>query len=591
MRTIAHVTHEAVHKVGGIGAVLEGLLTSAPYQAAEQRTILIGPLFVTEDGAKGRLGPDGEVLYSSIDHLPAHPVGEALDRVRREFHVQMVYGHRRFSNPHTGAKVSPEILLIDVARMDLTKVNQFKAGLWHAFGIDSTRYESSWEYDLYVKLGPPAIAALHALGAVGGNNECVILAHEFMGMPTALAAIMDPSRAFRTVFHAHEVSAMRRIVESHPGHDVSFYNVLSTAIERERYVSDVFGSQDGYYRHALVSASRHCDKIFAVGDEVVKELRFIGAPFARAAIDTAYNGIPSQQIGLAEKRVSHERMKAYAQTLLGDRPDYIFSHVTRTAPSKGLWRDLRVLERLEPLFRARGKTAVMFVLSTEVPARRPQDVLSMERWWRWPVAHREVDPDLSHGEALFYQGVQEFNARARAIKVVFVNQFGWSQAVCGSRMPANMDMLDIRRGTDLEFGQSIYEPFGIAQLEPLTYGGICVPSNVCGCVGFVEEATAGGDHPNVIIADYCHFDGQPRDEAGWLSITREERDAHEGCVAERIAAEIMQRLPENEQQVEQLMTSGYELARQMSWDVVAEQYVLPGIESICRRKGLKVHAA
>ena len=94
MRTIAHVTHEAVHKVGGIGAVLEGLLTSTPYQAAEQRTILIGPLFVTEDGVKGRLGSDGEVLYSSIDHLPPHPVGEALDRVRREFHVQMVYGHR-----------------------------------------------------------------------------------------------------------------------------------------------------------------------------------------------------------------------------------------------------------------------------------------------------------------------------------------------------------------------------------------------------------------------------------------------------------------------------------------------------------------
>ena len=32
MRTIAHVTHEAVHKVGGIGAVVEGLLTSKAYQ-------------------------------------------------------------------------------------------------------------------------------------------------------------------------------------------------------------------------------------------------------------------------------------------------------------------------------------------------------------------------------------------------------------------------------------------------------------------------------------------------------------------------------------------------------------------------------
>ena len=39
-------------------------------------------------------------------------------------------------------------------------------------------------------------------------------------------------------------------------------------------------------------------------------------------------------------------------------------------------------------------------------------------------------------------------------------------------MPADMEFLDIRRGSDLEFGQSIYEPFGIAQVEPLTYGAI-----------------------------------------------------------------------------------------------------------------------
>ena len=45
MRTIAHVTHEAVQKVGGIGAVLQGLLTSKAYQAVDQRTSLIGPLF------------------------------------------------------------------------------------------------------------------------------------------------------------------------------------------------------------------------------------------------------------------------------------------------------------------------------------------------------------------------------------------------------------------------------------------------------------------------------------------------------------------------------------------------------------------
>ena len=591
MRTIAHVTHEAVHKVGGIGAVLEGLLTSEPYMAAEQRTILIGPYFAGEESAKGRLGPDGEVLYSSMDHLPPHPMSDALDRVRREFHVQIVYGHRRFINPHTGVCASPEILLIDVSRMDLGKVNQFKARLWEWFRIDSSRYESSWEYDLYVKLAPAAVAALHALGTVGNDDECVVISHEFMGLPTAFAAMMDRSKAFRTIFHAHEVSTMRRIVEGHPGHDLTFYNVLGSAIENERYVSDVFGPQDGYYRHALVDRSRHCDRIFAVGHEVVKELRFMGAEFAKVNIDTIYNGIPSEQVSVARKQASRERMRTYAETLLGDRPDFIFTHVTRTAPSKGLWRDLRVLEQMEPMFRSAGKSAVMFFLSTEVPPRQPQDIRHIEQWWQWPVAHREGDPDMSGGEALFYQGVQVFNARSRNIKAIFVNQFGWSQLVCGERMPADMEFLDIRRGTDVEFGQSIYEPFGIAQLEPLTFGGICVPSSVCGCVGFLEDATGGEITPNVLVADYCDFGGQQRDEQGWLALSRSERDEHEKQVARQIAQELMRRLPKDTAAMERLMVSGYELATKMSWDVVARNYVLPAIKTICRPETLKIHVA
>ena len=123
----------------------------------------------------------------------------------------------------------------------------------------------------------------------------------------------------------------------------------------------------------------------------------------------------------------------------------------------------------------------------------------MERNWHWPVAHGEGDPDLSWGEAMFYPGVQYFNARSRNIKVVFVNQFGFERSVCGEKMPAEMQFMDIRRGSDVEFGQSIYEPFGIAQLEPLTFGAICVLTRVSGCAGFVDNVTEGEKVPNVLI--------------------------------------------------------------------------------------------
>jgi len=67
--TAVHVTHEAIGKIGGIGAVLEGLFTSRAYSNAVGRSILISPLFSIEGDVSSRLGPGGEVLYSSIDGM------------------------------------------------------------------------------------------------------------------------------------------------------------------------------------------------------------------------------------------------------------------------------------------------------------------------------------------------------------------------------------------------------------------------------------------------------------------------------------------------------------------------------------------
>ena len=164
-----------------------------------------------------------------------------------------------------------------------------------------------------------------------------------------------------------------------------------------------------------------------------------------------------------------------------------------------------MLEHVERILRDRNETAVLYTLSTEVPARRGDDIRKIEQHYHWPVVHREGLPDLSNGEAVFYQGVQEFNARSRMAKVVFINQFGFEHKVCGQRMPADMEFMDIRKGADAEFGQSIYEPFGIAQVEPISFGGICIFSNVCGCAGFVQKANGGKPTNNAIVADYTNL--------------------------------------------------------------------------------------
>ena len=151
-------------------------------------------------------------------------------------------------------------------------------------------------------------------------------------------------------------------------------------------------------------------------------------------------------------------------------------------------------------------------------------------------------------------------------------------------MPEEMEFMDIRLGSDVEFGQSIYEPFGISQLEPLTFGGICVLSDACGCAGFLKKVTGGKQSPNVIIANYCDPGKHVLDERALLRIDRDSRDRHEIRKAKHVADQLLDMLPTDNQSSQALILSGYELAKKMSWEVVASEYVLPGIDSVCSQQ-------
>ena len=140
--------------------------------------------------------------------------------------------------------------------------------------------------------------------------------------------------------------------------------------------------------------------------------------------------------------------------------------------------------------------------------------------------------------------------------------------------------MDIRQGSDLEFGQSIYEPFGIAQVEPLNYGALCCVSNVCGCIGFAARAAGGlANLPNMIVADYVslppdYWLGSPYDALG---IDQSVRDWIESRNSADVARTIMERLPTSRQEMEVLLEHGQTVAHRMSWDVVAKHHLLPGL--------------
>jgi hypothetical protein len=583
---VVHATHEAGVKVGGIGAVLDGLLSAQSYVRSVERTLLAGPMFANDPVVAERLTSPRSGLtirYSSLhgifDGVPETQAA-ALQQVEQTFGVGVLYGVRQF-----GA-AEHEVILVDATAPNPREVDLFKFYLWQQYGIDSARYSWNPEFNLYLAIAPPLLATLHAIGAGAGlaPHEKVIIAHEWLGLPVVFAAQMTEPGSWRTIFYAHETATARRLVEEHSGHDTRFYNALFKAKEWGLSLEATFGNQDDLFKHPLIKQAARCDRIFAVGDLVVEELRFLGGSMATASIDLVYNGVQAVDASLPAKLESKRRLQAYCQAILGYTPDYVFTHVTRLVLSKALWRDIRVLEHLDPLLRSAGKRAVLFILSTSAPAgRRPEWVMAWEAQYGWPVGHRGDNGDLIDQEAsFFFDGIEPFNRMARNSRIVLVNQFGWSRERCGRRMPAEMEFLDIRQGSDLEFGQSIYEPFGIAQVEPLTYGALCCVTNVCGCVGFVSHAAGGLDKAsNLVLANYVslpqgYWLGSPYEA---LAIDRGVRDWIEGINSQAAARTIFERLPKSDAEAQALLESGQAIAHSMTWEVVAQEYLLPGIRS------------
>lgn len=582
---VVHVTHEAGVKLGGIGAVLDGLLSADAYNKQVQRTVLIGPMNVNDSTEMDRLTSPRNGLtmrYSSMHGIfdgVSTMVRDALQQVEQTFQVALLYGTRTF------AQHAHEVILVDVSQPNPQQIATFKFHVWQNYGFDSGRYEWSPEFNHYFTIAPPLFAAVKAIDADAGltPNEKFIIAHEWMGMPFVFAAQMADPDQWRTIFYAHEMATARLIIEADGGHDTRFYNVLFNAKEQNVDLAGVFGNQDHFFKHPLLHQAIRCDNIFAVGDFVVEELRFLGGAMRDTNIDLVYNGVPAATITVAEKLESKRRLQKYCENLLGYIPDYVFTHVTRMVPSKALWRDFRVMEHLDHHLQEAGKRAVLFVLSTSVPAgRRPEWVFAWEAQYDWPVGHRGDNGDLIDQEAgYFFQDVEPFNQRAQNSSVVFVNQFGWSRDRCGKRMPDDMEFMDIRKGSDLEFGQSIYEPFGIAQLEPLSFGALCCLSNVCGCVGFADRAAGGLENlPNVVVADYVSLPygqwvGNPWDA---MRIDQGMREWIEQNNSAMTAATIFERLPKNDADLQTLLERGQAIAQQMSWEVVANDYLLPGLQ-------------
>jgi len=564
--TAIHVTHEARTKMGGIGTVLEGLITSTPYQMAIDRTLLVGTADLPLRDPPFDLST---VLYETDSpavgpNAPQAPAAAIFHDLEATYGVHVFYGQRALRVPSSSRRVLVDLLLLDVRQATTAPVNAIKAQLFQRFGLQSDRFENEWGYEEWMRLAMPALAAVTAyLGHV--MDGAVLMSHEFMGLPTLLAArIHAPD--LKTVYWAHEVPPVRDLIENSAEHRLRFDRAIETAEGRRTY--EAILGEETTFKHALVRRGCAAHAVFAVSDRVAEELRLLDRGFHETPIEIVYNGLPAQQADLEGCLESRRRVLDYVETLMGVRPDFLLTHVARPVVSKAIGRDLAVLAELDPLLRAQGRTAVLIFLATDGGRRSTGDLERMEREYGWPRFHRIGWPDLVKGEVEVGLAVQRHNETARATRAVLINQFGFRLRRGDGRAAGAIEFADLRQGSDAEFGQSTYEPFGISPLEVLAFGGISVLSRSCGCMRLLERLTGGRLPANVLVADYATAPDRMPANA----------DDAERAVARTLAKELIERLPSDREALGRLLEAGAQLAHQMSWTAVCQAHFLPALE-------------
>lgn len=569
MRSAIHITHEAAKKIGGIGAVLSGICTSQNYLGFYDKTFFYGPLFDDQENSQDRLGSNAKVLFSNIDHVYNSPYDIAFRSIVEKYHIDLVYGQKEiFDDIHPDKSTTIDIILLSIKNIRADLLSIYKFQLWELFKFNCQLYESDWDFEQYLRIAIPLRDIFKVL--INTDQAIDYFSHEYMGVCSCLSILKDKKASERLFFYAHEVSTARVIVEGHHGHDISFYNILEQDLGRIS-LEERFGSQKHNSRNELIKYAKLFDRIFAVGDWVKKEFQYLVPDVVTNKIIVTYNGVPVNSVDLQRKLASREKVQKYCETLFNFTPDIIMTHVTRLVISKGLWRDIALLEQLDNYFHENHLKGFFVILSTLIGTGRPSsDIHKMEEEYGWPLLHKENWPDLVGYENDVFWSVQYFNAKSKNIKAIFINQFGFTPQQLGKRLPSGTDFSDLRIASDAELGMSIYEPFGIAQIETIPYGGIAVLSRACGSAFLLEKVWQTKDQPFHII-DFAKTDDPSLD---YFSLNAQQRTNIEKDILMREAKSVYEKLPKSDHMRQSIFENCIENAHGLEWNTIAKNIII-----------------
>lgn len=653
-RVAVHATHEAAQKLGGIGAVLAGVLPEPAYQQAFARTLLVGAYLFPAVGSVLD-EPGFGVRFDSAEG----PADSGLATVAERYGVRLVWGTREVA---AGCRV--EVLLASPEGARQRELDAWREAVHERFGLDlracddwpavseredhrlerlldptSTRADvpdhplrdaageplpggARWvdgraafppipaldsftgfaaanryllELQVHTFVAPALWAAVDTLLGEPPRGRVTLFAHDWLGVPLYWAAMLAGDPPGQSVYFAHESRIFRLLAEgalgdwndvldqvcARAGHDAALYPYLRRAAEAGWDLERMFPGSGGFQTilyHRLGREASRFDHIVTVGRLVRDELRVALRPPDRPDIALCPNGIPSPRVTADEAWESRQRLAAAAEQAAGFAPELLVTGVMRPELSKAPWRMVGFLRELA----RRGRRVCCFWLSAPRPRPTAEQVARWADEYAWPLAHRPGPAgDLRAEELALWRAIERLNHDfAGTAQLLYVNQFGWGTGLLGALDPLESSFADLRRGTDVELGLSVYEPFGIAPLEPYFAGALCLLSDACGCA---RELLALGAGETVVTGRFTAHDLDPADVD----------DAARRAIEERVYAEladaVCRRLPPADGPLDQAawvarraaQLSAVEPYRDaLSWRAAVERGLLPALDLV-----------
>ncbi|MCC7492834.1 MAG: hypothetical protein IT204_10820 [Fimbriimonadaceae bacterium] len=512
--------------------------------------------------------------------LPGHETADVPERLIVDAHGEPFPGGVAWSD---GRAIFPPLAALDAFSGD-GRANKYLLELqYHTFAAPAL-----WEATC-------AVLAEWAPGAGGYDPEAVDLyAHDWLGVPLWWASRVAENRVRRTVYIAHEARIFRLLAEGalhdraallravcHPeGYDAALYPHLAKALERGWDLATMYPGTVGFpdiFHHTINREAAHFDRVIAVGPLVRDELEVSLRPQPAPAVSCCPNGIPSAAVTVDQAWAARQRLAAVVEQAVGFVPDVIFSGVMRCELSKAPWRNIGLLRRCAERF-PHLKAALLW-LSAPKPRPTAAQVQRWSRSWNWPLDHRGgAGGDLRPEEEGLWRAADLLNRdHPGQAALLYINQFGWGREVLGALDPRDATFGDLRTGSDVELGLSIYEPFGIAVLEPFCAGTVCVVSDACGCARHLASL---GLLDLVVEAPFTRHDLPPR-EVDSAALREIETDAYDAVLDAVVARLGLAGGPVDAARWQQLRAARLEAAQavigQLSWGQAVEQYLLPAV--------------